>query len=149
MNINCNEINQAYAELMISFRDCNKFSNADLRRLTDLSVALSACNSGEPGQGGGLQTIETDESLYFDVSTMILRSNVGESGQMFVYMLGLQEFKLVDKPIDISHIQVNGIGLNSPVTDWNVFVNEKKVKILKPLNEGDIIKINYKFLITE
>ena len=36
MIIECNEISQTCNELLISFQDCNKIKNSDLRRLVEL-----------------------------------------------------------------------------------------------------------------
>ena len=44
--IECNEINQTINELLISFQDCNKIKNADLRKLVELVAAVNTCQSG-------------------------------------------------------------------------------------------------------
>lgn len=147
MAIQCNELNQVYAELLMSFQNCKKIKNSDLRKLTEFIVALNECNSGEGG--GGLQNIITDSSLYFDILTRILRSNVGQVSNVFNYMSGPKEFILVDKPVNIVYISVNGNLLNSPVTDWNVDINNKKITILIDLEENSKININYQYIITE
>lgn len=53
--IQCNEINQVYAELITSFADCNKIKNEDLRKLTELVMTVSTCANG----GASYNTLET------------------------------------------------------------------------------------------
>lgn len=48
MNIACNEINQTINELLISFQDCKKILNSDLRKLVDLISAVNTCANGGP-----------------------------------------------------------------------------------------------------
>ena len=55
MAIQCNEINQVYAELMTAFQDCNKIKNSDLRKTLDLMMAISVCSNG----GASYNTIES------------------------------------------------------------------------------------------
>lgn len=56
MIIECNEINQTANELLISFQDCKKILNSDLRKLVDLIVAVNTCANGGPNYN----TIVTD-----------------------------------------------------------------------------------------
>ena len=46
--IECNEINQVVNELLISFQDCNKVKNSDLRKLVELVSAVNTCTNGGP-----------------------------------------------------------------------------------------------------
>ena len=48
MVIECNEINQTVNELLISFQDCKKILNSDLRKLVDLISAVNTCANGGP-----------------------------------------------------------------------------------------------------
>ena len=48
MVIECNEINQTINELLISFQDCKKILNSDLRKLVDLISAVNTCANGGP-----------------------------------------------------------------------------------------------------
>jgi hypothetical protein len=48
MVIECNEINQTANELLISFQDCKKILNSDLRKLVDLVIAVNTCANGGP-----------------------------------------------------------------------------------------------------
>jgi len=48
MIIECNEIPQTVNELLISFQDCNKIKNSDLRKLVELVSAVSTCSNGGP-----------------------------------------------------------------------------------------------------
>lgn len=46
--IECNEISQTINELLISFQDCNKIKNSDLRKLVELISAVNTCQNGGP-----------------------------------------------------------------------------------------------------
>lgn len=46
--IQCNEITQNINELLISFQDCNKIKNSDLRKLVELVSAVNVCSNGGP-----------------------------------------------------------------------------------------------------
>jgi len=46
--IQCNEITQTVNELLISFQDCNKIKNSDLRKLVELVAAVNVCSNGGP-----------------------------------------------------------------------------------------------------
>lgn len=46
MQIECNKINQTLNELLISFQDCNKIKNSDLRLFVNLVRAVSDCSNG-------------------------------------------------------------------------------------------------------
>ena len=46
--IQCNEITQTVNELLISFQDCNKIKNSDLRKLVELVSAVNVCSNGGP-----------------------------------------------------------------------------------------------------
>ena len=46
MIIECNEIGQTCNELLITFQDCNKIKNSDLRRLVELVSAVNTCQNG-------------------------------------------------------------------------------------------------------
>ena len=46
--IQCNEITQNINELLISFQDCNKIKNSDLRKLVELVAAVNVCSNGGP-----------------------------------------------------------------------------------------------------
>lgn len=48
MVIECNEISQTINELLISFQDCNKILNSDLRKLVELVSAVNTCANGGP-----------------------------------------------------------------------------------------------------
>lgn len=48
MIIECNEISQNINELLISFQDCNKILNSDLRKLVELVSAVNTCANGGP-----------------------------------------------------------------------------------------------------
>jgi hypothetical protein len=48
MIIECNEISQTINELLISFKDCNKIKNEDLRKLVELVSAVNICQNGGP-----------------------------------------------------------------------------------------------------
>jgi len=60
MSIACNELQQTINSLLISFKDCNKIKNSDLRRLVDLSVSLYACSNGGGGETGDIQHNATE-----------------------------------------------------------------------------------------
>lgn len=64
--IQCNEISQVYNQLMIAFEDCNKIKNEDLRKLTELVLAVNTCANGGPNYN----TLETD--IYEPDSTQIV-----------------------------------------------------------------------------
>ncbi len=83
--INCSEINQTVNELLISFADCNKYKNEDLRKLVELVQAVSVCSNG--GVDYGNETIvyyepTTDEEVIYPInsfhsySIMILEGNI-------------------------------------------------------------------------
>jgi hypothetical protein len=73
MIIECQEINQVYAELITAFADCNKIKNEDLRKLTELVMTVSTCANG----GASYNTLETfnytpeegNEEITYDVNT--------------------------------------------------------------------------------
>lgn len=46
--IDCLEIPQTINELLISFQDCNKIKNSDLRKLVELVSAVNVCSNGGP-----------------------------------------------------------------------------------------------------
>lgn len=46
MSIACNELQQTINSLLISFKDCNKIKNSDLRKLVELVSAVSTCVNG-------------------------------------------------------------------------------------------------------
>jgi len=48
MTIECNEISQTINELLISFQDCKKILNSDLRKLVELISAVNTCANGGP-----------------------------------------------------------------------------------------------------
>jgi hypothetical protein len=60
MSIACNELQQTINSLLISFKDCNKIKNSDLRKLVDLSVSLYACSNGGGGETGDIQHNATE-----------------------------------------------------------------------------------------
>jgi hypothetical protein len=48
MLIECNQISQVINELLISFKDCNKIKNEDLRKMVELISAVNICQNGGP-----------------------------------------------------------------------------------------------------
>lgn len=45
--IECNEIDQNINELLIAFQDCKKILNSDLRKLTEVLIAVKNCDFGK------------------------------------------------------------------------------------------------------
>lgn len=89
MIIECNEINQTINELLISFQDCNKIKNSDLRKLVELISAVNTCTNGGPNYN----TIITDiyEPLvntivtypvnsFHSISIMLINGNIIYNG---------------------------------------------------------------------
>jgi hypothetical protein len=83
--IQCNEITQTVNELLISFADCNKYKNEDLRKLVELVAAVNTCANG--GVDYGLETTLyyeplTDQVINFPInsfhsySLMVLEGNI-------------------------------------------------------------------------
>jgi len=66
MIIECNEISQTINELLISFQDCKKIQNSDLRKLVDLVSAVNTCANGGPNY----DTLVTD--VYEPVSSQLV-----------------------------------------------------------------------------
>jgi len=66
MIIECNEISQTINELLISFQDCKKILNSDLRKLVDLVAAVNECANGGPNYN----TLVTD--IYEPISSQIV-----------------------------------------------------------------------------
>lgn len=72
MIIECNEISQTINELLISFKDCNKIKNEDLRKLVELVSAVNTCQNGGPNYNTLLvDTYEpvTDQIVTYPVNT--------------------------------------------------------------------------------
>lgn len=111
MVIECNAINQVYSELITSFADCNKIKNEDLRKLTELVMAVNTCANG----GASYNTLETfnytptegNQEITYDVNTFhaitiavlfgnIIKDNVyipaGSSYNVEFTALNAQEF---------------------------------------------------------
>lgn len=85
MAIQCNEINQTINELLISFADCNKIQNSDLRLLVELIAAVSQCANGGPRYNTRIEENyqpETDLVVTYPINTyhainiMILEGNI-------------------------------------------------------------------------
>lgn len=72
MLIECNEISQTINELLISFKDCNKIKNEDLRKMVELISAVNICQNGGPNYNTVVvDTYEpiTDESVTYPINT--------------------------------------------------------------------------------
>ena len=70
MVINCLEINQVINELLISFQDCNKIKNSDLRRLVELVSAVNTCQNGGPNYDVTIQeTYDTPQIVTFPINS--------------------------------------------------------------------------------
>lgn len=97
---------------------------------------------------GFISEIKTDISLFFNNETKELRSNIGEAEQRFIYSAGSeQEFLLTDAPCITPRVSVQGVGLDW-LTQFSIDVQSKKITILDELEEGDLVNIQYKFIIT-
>lgn len=97
---------------------------------------------------GFISEIKTDISLFFNNETKELRSNIGEAEQRFIYSNGSEQtFELTDKPSITPVVTVQGVGLDW-LTQFSIDVQSKKITILDELEEGDLINIQYKFIIT-
>lgn len=92
-------------------------------------------------------SISTDDSLFFEASTREMRSNIGQSTQTFTWNGGAQEFTLVDEPTSIVYVSVNG-QIILEMAQWTIDVPNKQITITDPLDNGDVVVINYKFIIT-
>lgn len=71
-SIECNEITQVGNELLLAFQDCNKIKNSDLRKLTELVLAVSDCASGGASYNtivNEVHTPLTDELVTYPVDT--------------------------------------------------------------------------------
>jgi hypothetical protein len=70
--IECNEINQTINELLISFQDCKKILNSDLRKLVNLVSAVNTCANGGPNYNtlitDSFEPI-TDEVVLYPINT--------------------------------------------------------------------------------
>lgn len=93
--------------------------------------------------------ILTDESLHFDVTTRTLSSNIGTTSQYFNYVSGIKEFLLVNKPVVILHISINGVGLSNPFDDYILDVASKKITVLANIPLNCDVTVSYQFLINE
>lgn len=72
MLIECNEISQTINELLISFKDCNKIKNEDLRKMVELISAVNICQNGGPNYNTVIaDTYEpiTDQNVTYPVNT--------------------------------------------------------------------------------
>lgn len=97
---------------------------------------------------GFISEIKTDISLFFNNETKELRSNIGEAEQRFIYSAGSEQtFELTDKPSITPVVTVQGVGLDW-LTQFSIDVQSKKITILDELEEGDLVNIQYKFIIT-
>src|SRR5699024_6280029 len=80
--------------------------------------------------------INTDDSLYFDDNTRVLRSNVASTTQYFTYTSGSQSFSLTDTPTNVVFVSVNGQILK--VNDqYSIEVSGKTLNITDELEPGD------------
>lgn len=95
------------------------------------------------------ENIKTDLSLYFDTETRELRGNLSSFTQKFIWQSGVQEFSLIESPVDIEYIHVMGQILLDELEQWRVDTEQKTVTILDELQEGDIINIRYTYIITQ
>ena len=84
-NIECNEINQVINELLISFDDCNKIKNSDLRKLVELVAAVNTCQHGGPNYDTKIQEVYTPitdtiisypVNSFHSISIMILEGTI-------------------------------------------------------------------------
>ncbi len=97
---------------------------------------------------GFISEIETDISLFFNDETKELRSNIGEAEQRFIYSDGSeQDFLLTYAPCITPRVSVQGVLLDW-LTQFSIDVQSKKITILDELEEGDLVNIQYKFIIT-
>lgn len=72
MMVECNEISQTINELLISFKDCNKIKNEDLRKMVELISAVNICQNGGPNYNTVItDTYEplTDENVVYPMNT--------------------------------------------------------------------------------
>jgi len=72
MIIECNEISQTINELLISFKDCNKIKNEDLRKMVELISAVNTCQNGGPNYNTVIvDTYEpvTDQIVTYPINT--------------------------------------------------------------------------------
>ena len=70
MIIECNEINQTIEQLLITFRDCNKVKNSDLRKLVELVSAVNTCQNGGPNYDVTIQvTYNTPQVVTFPINS--------------------------------------------------------------------------------
>lgn len=96
---------------------------------------------------GAQEQLTTDSSLYLDPNTSEIRSNVGQVTQTFTWLSGAQDFVLVDEPVRLIYIAVNGQLLTDMINQWYLDVPNKTLTILNTLDVEDIITINYQYLI--
>jgi hypothetical protein len=70
--IQCNEITQTVNELLISFADCNKIKNEDLRKLVELVAAVNTCANGGVHYDTMIQEVYTpitDQVVTYPINT--------------------------------------------------------------------------------
>ena len=86
--IQCNEITQNINELLISFQDCNKVKNSDLRKLVELVSAVNTCANGGPLYNTEVNelyeplfdtTVTYPINTYHSISIMVIEGNITEN----------------------------------------------------------------------
>lgn len=85
MVIECNEISQTINELLISFQDCNKILNSDLRKLVELVSAVNTCANGGPNYNTivtNTYSPSTDQTVTLPINTFHSVSIVVLSGSI-------------------------------------------------------------------
>lgn len=90
----------------------------------------------------------TDESLYLDPVSHILRANLTTHVQTFDYISGPQVFTLLERPVRILYIWVQGVGIIKP-SQRDINVSAKTITINDELDSGDIVTVCYSYVITE
>ena len=99
-------------------------------------------------RGGTAANIITDESLFFDPLRKTLRSNISSSNDKFKFEGGSKSFILNNVPAVINFIAINDRFLFHNITQWSINTQLRTVTILEDLEPGDIINVNYHFIIS-
>lgn len=97
---------------------------------------------------GGID-FTTDESLYLDPVTKVLRANLTTTIDTFNYLSGVQEFTLTETPVRMLYVWVQGVGLVKKNIQYEIDGVSKKLTILDELEGGEVITACYHNVINE
>ncbi len=100
-------------------------------------------------ENGELTILQTDDDLYIDENG-IIRNNITDIVETLNYNSEINSdktFPLINNPVDIRHVFVEGIRIFE-LTDYQ-FIEPNIIKITKEINNGDRINVDYQHFVVE